>query len=730
MEKNAKIYVAGHRGMVGSAIVRELKRQGYENIIVRTHKELDLCRQAEVEKFFAEEKPEYVFLAAAKVGGIGASSTFPADFMYENTMIAMNVIHSAWKNNCQKILFIGSACSYPKFSLQPIKEDYLFTDKFEPTNESYSLAKILGMRYCEYLNKQYGTNFISMMPTNLYGTNDNYHPEHSHVLPALIRRFHDAKIQNKPEVVCWGDGSPKREFLFVDDLADACVFFMNNYDENETVNIGTGKDISIKDLTELIAKVVGYTGKISWDTSKPNGAPRRLLDVSKAAALGWKYKIELEDGIKLAYEDFLKHGTDSKKSYEEITRCRLCGSKNLSEVFDLGEQYLTGVFPKNKNEQPDKGPLNLVFCNDCGLLQLKQSYSLSDMYGNNYGYRSGLNTSMVKHLQNKIRGLEKFVNLNENDLVLDIGSNDATSLKSYTVSCKKIGIDPTSEKFKKYYTNDIIRVPEFFSEKVFHEHCGDLKAKIVTSVAMFYDLENPVEFAKDVESVLSDDGIWHFEQSYMPTMLRNLSYDTVCHEHLEFYSLNVIKNILEKVGMKLVNVELNDINGGSFAVTACKSGAAYEFNEKIIESLLNEEKNLGLDSIEPYLDFADKSQIHREKLKKLLNDLNEQNFKIFGYGASTKGNVLLQYCGIGVKQIPYIVEVNEDKFGSFTPGTNIPIISEEEGKKLKPDYYFVLPWHFKENILKRERKFLEDGGKFIFPLPEIEIAGIEDVQDT
>ena len=306
MEKDSKIYVAGHRGMVGSAIVRELKRQGYENILTRTHAEVDLSRQAEVEKFFAEEKPEYVFLAAAKVGGIGANSASPADFMYVNTMIEMNVIHAAWKNSCRKLEFLGSSCIYPKFAPQPIKENCLLTSALEPTNEAYALAKISGLKYCEYLNRQYATDFISVMPTNLYGVNDNYNPTRAHALPAMIRRFHEAKTKNLPSVTCWGDGSPLREWLFVDDLANLCVFLMKNYSGNETVNAGTGKDLSIKALAELVAEVVGYDGKIFWDTSKPNGTPRKLLDVSKAAALGWTYKTELRDGIKIAYEDFLR----------------------------------------------------------------------------------------------------------------------------------------------------------------------------------------------------------------------------------------------------------------------------------------------------------------------------------------------------------------------------------------------------------------------------------------
>ena len=306
MDKHSKIFVAGHRGMVGSAIVRELKRQVYENIITRTHAELDLTRQADVEKFFATEKPEYVFLAAAKVGGIGANSESPADFMYLNMMIAMNVIHAAWQNGCRKLEFLGSSCIYPRLAPQPMRENCLLTSALEQTNEAYALAKISGLKYCEYLNRQYGTDYISVMPTNLYGANDNYHPTRSHVLPALIRRFHEAKVANLPSVTCWGDGSAMREFLYVDDLANLCVFLMNNYSGNETVNAGTGKEISIKNLAQLIAEIIGYDGEILWDASKPNGTPRKLLDVSKAKALGWTYKTELRDGIKLAYEDFLR----------------------------------------------------------------------------------------------------------------------------------------------------------------------------------------------------------------------------------------------------------------------------------------------------------------------------------------------------------------------------------------------------------------------------------------
>ena len=317
MKKNARIYVAGHRGMVGGAIARRLKAEGFTNVITRTHAELDLCRQADVEAFFQQEKPEYVFLAAARVGGIVANQKHPADFMYQNISLEMNVIHSAWETGCKKLLFLGSSCIYPRLAPQPMREDCLLTSSLEPTNEAYALAKISGLRYCEYLNRQYGTDFISVMPTNLYGPGDNYHPEHSHVLPALIRRFHEAKASGAEEVVCWGDGSPMREFLYVDDLAELCVLLMNQYSvkgwpvpadaswPGETVNPGSGKEISIRDLTALVAEAVGYKGRIRWDASRPNGTPRKLLDISRALSLGWQPRTPLRQGILLAYEDFL-----------------------------------------------------------------------------------------------------------------------------------------------------------------------------------------------------------------------------------------------------------------------------------------------------------------------------------------------------------------------------------------------------------------------------------------
>lgn len=408
---------------------------------------------------------------------------------------------------------------------------------------------------------------------------------------------------------------------------------------------------------------------------------------------------------------------------KKIEKCRVCKNKHLQTVLNLGEQELTGIFPKSKDAKITKGAMELVWCSECGLLQLGHSYDLSEMYGENYGYRSGLNKSMVKHLSNKIYHLERIYKPQANDIVLDIGSNDATTLKAYKTSgVRKIGIDPTGKKFKQYYTNDIKLVPDFFTAENYKKIFGAEKAKIITSISMFYDLESPVNFVKDIESVLADDGIWHFEQSYMPSMLRLVSYDTVCHEHLEYYSLGVVKYILEMAGMKILDVQMNAVNGGSFAVTAAKKSSPLKTNEAVINWLLEQEDRMGLKTLEPYKEFEQKVLRHRVDLRRLINSLIKDGKKICGYGASTKGNVVLQYCDLSGKEISAIAEVNEDKFGAYTPGSHIPIISEENAKALNPDYFLVLPWHFKNGIIERESEYLQSGGKMIFPFPEIEIV--------
>ena len=318
MDKNSNIYIAGHKGLVGSAILRKLQRE-YKNTIIRTHDELDLTKQEEVNKFFEKTKPEYVFLAAAKVGGIFANSKHPAEYIYQNTMIAFNVINAGYKNRVKKLLNLGSSCIYPKFAEQPIKEEYLLTGKLEPTNEAYAIAKINALKLCKFYNEQYGTNFISLMPTNLYGENDNFNLESSHVLPALIRKFHEAKKNNQPKVILWGTGNPKREFLYVDDLANIAVKLMKDMDYNEIgeiINVGTGKDVSIKELAKIIKKIIKYKGNIEWDTTKPDGTPRKVLDISRLHSLGLKHEVELEEGIKKTYSWFLKNKESIKKQDE------------------------------------------------------------------------------------------------------------------------------------------------------------------------------------------------------------------------------------------------------------------------------------------------------------------------------------------------------------------------------------------------------------------------------
>jgi GDP-L-fucose synthase len=316
LEKESKVYVAGHRGMVGSAIVRKLKMEGFSNLVLKTSSELDLRNQLQVSSFFKQEKPDYVFLAAAKVGGIIANNTYRADFLYENLAIQNNVIHNSYLNGVKKLMFLGSSCIYPKLAPQPMKEECLLTGLLEPTNEPYAIAKIAGIKMCEAYRDQYGCNFISVMPTNLYGYNDNYHPENSHVLPALIRRLHEAKINNAAEVTIWGSGTPRREFLFADDLAEACFFLMNNYNEKELINIGTGQDLTISELAFIVKEVVGFTDDLVFDLNKPDGTPRKLLDVSKLHGLGWKHKICLEEGLKLAYADYLKNSSISASDFK------------------------------------------------------------------------------------------------------------------------------------------------------------------------------------------------------------------------------------------------------------------------------------------------------------------------------------------------------------------------------------------------------------------------------
>jgi cyclopropane fatty-acyl-phospholipid synthase-like methyltransferase len=411
---------------------------------------------------------------------------------------------------------------------------------------------------------------------------------------------------------------------------------------------------------------------------------------------------------------------------KKLTKCRVCGNDNLAFILSLGEQELTGIFPRSVNQQITRGPLELVRCTGeerCGLLQLGHSYDSGEMYGENYGYRSGLNQSMVRHLSNKVMRLTKKYPVAAGGLVLDIGSNDGTLLSFYPESLKRVGMDPTSAKFIKYYKSDIEVITDFFSKETFQQHFGDQKADIVTSISMFYDLEDPLGFMQQVATILSADGIWHLEQSYMPLMVQENAYDTICHEHLEYYALHQVKWMADRCGLRILDVELNDVNGGSFAVTLCREAADHVANTQAVEAMLASETAAGFHTPQPYDAFREAIAVHRQKLRELIHRLLAEGANVLGYGASTKGNVILQYCGFTPTEIPAMAEVNPDKFGSFTPGTHIPIISETEAYARRPDYFLVMPWHFRANLLEREVEYLNRGGKMIFPLPRIEIVG-------
>lgn len=413
---------------------------------------------------------------------------------------------------------------------------------------------------------------------------------------------------------------------------------------------------------------------------------------------------------------------------KKISKCRVCGNPELVLVVDLGEQYLTGVFPKIKNEKNlTKGPLRLVKChggeNCCGLLQLEHSYDSGEMYGENYGYRSGLNSSMVSHLHSKVSQILGRVNLGKGDMVVDIGSNDGTTLSMYPKDMLLVGIDPTGAKFSGYYPPHINLVPEFFSADLLTARYPEKKAKVVTSFSMFYDLESPVDFARQVASVLdSDEGIWVFEQSYMPLMLERNSYDTICHEHLEYYGLEQIIWIAEKAGLKIIDVELNDVNGGSFSIVAAHKSSRYTDEKGAVARLLQKEMEAGLATLVPYQEFQIRTQQSRAALLEFISKIKERGESILGIGASTKGNVLLQYCGFTENEIAAVGDVNPDKFGSYTPGTNLPIQDEKNVLARSPDYLLVLPWHFRDFFIGNP---LYKGRKLVFPLPVLEVVEVK-----
>ncbi|HEY3323057.1 MAG TPA: class I SAM-dependent methyltransferase [Planctomycetota bacterium] len=414
--------------------------------------------------------------------------------------------------------------------------------------------------------------------------------------------------------------------------------------------------------------------------------------------------------------------------HRAIERCRICGNSELASILNLGDQVLTGTFPRSASQKLTAGPLELVKCNEqgnpdaCGLVQLRHSYDLSELYGEHYGYRSALNRSMVDHLSSIVKRIESLVSLSNGDLVVDIGSNDGTLLKAYaTPGLNRVGVDPAGHKFHKYYPQDIQLISDFFNAQTLQRETGKRKARVITSIAMFYDLDAPMAFMQQIHDVLADDGIWVFEQSYLPAMIAANAYDSICHEHLEFYSLRQIAWMARRVGFDILDVEVNSVNGGSIRVAAAKKGSPYRVDSAGVAKMLKDEVDKGFHTLSPELAFKERVWKQREALQDFVRRTQREGRRLLGYGASTKGNVVLQFCGFTPKDIACIADVNEEKHGCVTPGTHIPIVSEEVARSQKPDYFLVFPWHFRDFIVQREQQFIASGGRLVMPLPQIEL---------
>ena len=565
--------------------------------------------------------------------------------------------------------------------------------------------------------------------------------------------------------ISFGNLEAKRDWGHAKDYVEM-MWLMLQQDKPEDYVIGTGEHHSVREFLEEAAKVIGLNirsnGEMGVDEKyvdenenvvieinplyfRPAEVDTLLADPSKAKnKLGWKPKIKFKELVKIMAEHdlglaekelYLKQMglLDIPKKASEITTCRICGNANLVPIINLGNLHLTGRFPSLIEKDPDKVPLELVKCDDsgdassCGLVQLKHTADLGEMYGETYGYRSGLNQSMVNHLAGLTKNAEELMTLEKGDIALDIGSSDGVLLKSYrNPGLKRIGIDPTSKKYAHHYPPEIKLVTDFFSSEKFKEIFPDKKAKIITSVAMFYDLEEPMKFVENIKEILHPEGVWILEQSYMPKMLEINSFDTICQEHLEYYSFKQIEWMFSRLGLRIFDIDFNDVNGGSFRIYACHESNPRSVNREKLKEVRHFEKEKGFDTIEPYNEFAKRVEKIKEKLLFFLTKEKASGKKIHIYGASTKGNVLLQYFNIDKNLCEAAAEKNEFKWGKKTPGTGIPIISEEDSRNAKPDYYLVLPWHFKKGFIEREVEFLKNGGKFIFPMPEPAVVSIED----
>jgi nucleoside-diphosphate-sugar epimerase len=707
-----RILVTGASGLVGTALTQ---LDGMEWIPVSS-KDADLRDPLQVESLFRRNLPlDGVIHLAANVGGVFKNMSQAVEMYEDNIIMNTNILRVAHAFGVQRVLCYLSTCIFPDVPpAYPITTEMLHTGPPHHSNEGYAYAKRMVEVHCRLYQKQYGREYFCVVPTNIYGPRDNFNLENAHVMPALIHKCWLAKRDGTPFSVA-GDGTPLRQFIYSDDIARLTLWAFERYKDisNPMILCPPKSEVPLSYVVELITKAYNFGGPVVYDTTRTNGQLKKTT-AHTIPPEGFEFT-SLESGIQKTVEWF----NNFKNKYTEISHCRICESTNLYEVLNLGNQVIASRFPAKDEADPPSAPLVLLQCKgECGLLQLKHTVHPDEMYKHTYGYRSGINETMRNHLKTIVNEMQDYIVLEKSDTVVDIGSNDGTLLSHYPDFVDKIGIDPTGAQFLKYYPTHVKLVPDFFTIDTYKKNIGDKKAKCVTSISMFYDLPKPLQFMKDVSEILDKDGIWIMEQSYALTMFDMNSFDTICHEHLEYYILTQIHWMCQKTGLRIINVTLNDCNGGSFRVVIGHASFSHQTHENVQIMLHNEQ------SISPSIitDFQSRCVDQKQKLTNLLKDLKNQGKNVCLYGASTKGNTLLQYYGITSDSITCAAERNMDKVGCRTPVTNIPIESEETVRQMKPDYMLVLPWHFKNEFLVREKEYIQNGGHFIFPLPEVEVV--------
>lgn len=686
--------------------------------------EWDMLNQMVIADIFSCYKPAEVYNYAALHSPAAVAFDDSIDIGEVNGLAVARILKAI--NEVDNKIRFCQASSSEMFG-DAVESPQSANTPFKPRNP-YGAAKLYAHSMIRVYRQRYGLFACSAILFN--------HESPRRGLNFVTRKVTQEAARIKlglADELCLGNLDARRDWGFAGDYVRAMWLMLQQQRADDYI-VATGETHSVRELCEIAFKHLDldYRDYVKEDASAYRPAEQvELMGDPKSTKkqLGWMPEIKFEEMVKMMVDadmDRLKDKNSAcpkkQSNAKRVTKCRICGNTHLVQVLDLGEQMLTGICPRKKGEKITTGPLRLVKCmggdEACGLLQLEHSYDLEEMYGANYGYRSGLNASMVAHLHDSIKKITKQVKLRKGDLIIDIGSNDSTTLQAYpSMGLTLVGIDPTASKFCNYYPSHIQLIADFFSSAIVNKSFPGKKAKIVTSFSMFYDLEDPIEFMRQVYDVLADDGVWVFEQSYMPAMLKMNSYDTVCHEHLEFYALHQIKWMTDRVGFKIVDIELNDANGGSFSVTVAKAHENYVLPQSV-QNILHDELLKKLNTLEPYKAFAKNTARSKADLLSFIKDAQARHKTVAALGASTKGNVLLQYCGITEKDISAVGEVNIEKFGCFTPGTWIPIISEDELLARKPDYLIVLPWHFRKFFLEN-KKFSKS--TLVFPLPELEV---------